>query len=163
MNKHIISLTLRLVLGLNFLFVAIAHLKIWKFYVEEPTKITSWITNSSILGNIIAVGLFISSIFLLVGYKTIWTTLSAIALLLTNHIALLFTKPANDPFSGPFYNSFHHSVPFIGFAIVLLYALSTNKDFSIDRLLKQKENELTAITKNEIVFPTGARLRRVPT
>ncbi|EKT4502420.1 DoxX family protein [Flavobacterium psychrophilum] len=152
MNKHIISLTLRLVIGLNFLFVSIAHLKLWKFYVEEPTKITSWITNNSLLGSVIAFGLLIISIFLLVGYKTIWAALSAIALILINHIALLFAKPANDPFSGPFYNSFHHSVPFIGFAIVLLYALSTSKDFSIDRLLKQKENELTSKTKDEIVF-----------
>ncbi|ENA1802817.1 DoxX family protein [Flavobacterium psychrophilum] len=152
MNRHIISLTLRLVIGLNFLFVAIAHLKLWKFYVEEPTKITSWITNNSLLGSVIAVGLLIISIFLLVGYKTIWATLFAIALILTNHIALLFAKPANDPFSGPFYNSFHHSVPFIGFAIALLYALSTNKDISIDRLLKQNENELNTTKKNEIVF-----------
>ena len=152
MNRLIIRLTLRLVLGLNFLFVAIAHLKLWKFYVEEPTKITSWITNNSVLGNIIAIGLLIASLFLLASYKTIWATLSAIALLLTNHIALLFAKPANDPFSGPFYNSFHHSVPFIGFAIILLYALSTAEAFSIDRLLKQKENELTPKTKDEIVF-----------
>jgi uncharacterized membrane protein YphA (DoxX/SURF4 family) len=152
MNKHIISLTLRLVLGLNFLFASIAHLKIWKFYAEEPTKITSWITADSVLGNIIAVGLLIASLFLLAGCKTIWATLCAVTLLLTNHIALLFAKPANDPFSGPFYNSFHHSVPFIGFGILLLYSLSTNKDFSIDRLLKKNENVLTPKTKDEIVF-----------
>jgi uncharacterized membrane protein YphA (DoxX/SURF4 family) len=152
MNRHIISLTLRLVLGLNLLFATIAHLKLWKFYVEEPTKITSWITNNPVLGSVIAVGLLVISIFLLAGYKTIWATLSAIVLLLTNHIALLFAKPANDPFSGSFYNSFHHSVPFIGFAVILLYALSTKNDFSIDRLLKQNENELTVKTKNEMVL-----------
>jgi uncharacterized membrane protein YphA (DoxX/SURF4 family) len=152
MNKYIISLTLRLVIGLNFLFVSIAHLKLWKFYVEESTKITSWITNNSVLGVVIALGILLISVFLLVGYKTVWATLSAITLLLINHIALLFVKPANDPFSGPFYNSFHHSVPFISFGIILLYSLSTNKDISIDRLLKQNEKELTDGTKNEIVF-----------
>ncbi|CAN1553621.1 DoxX family [Flavobacteriaceae bacterium] len=152
MNRHIISLTLRIVLGLNFLFVSIAHLKFWKFYLEDPAKITSWITNISMLSNIIAFGFLITSIFLLIGYKTIWATLSAIALLLINHIALLFTEPANEPFNGPFYNSFHHSVPFFGFSIILLYVISAKNDFSIDRLLKLNENELTSQTKNEIVF-----------
>jgi uncharacterized membrane protein YphA (DoxX/SURF4 family) len=152
MNRHIISLTLRLVLGLNFLFTSIAHLKLWQFYVEEPSKITSWITNNFVLGNSIAIGFLIVSFFLLLGYKTIWATISAIAFLLINHTALLFAIPSNDPFSGPFYNSFHHSVPFIGFAIVLLYALSTKKDLSIDKFLKQNENEFTSKTKDEIVF-----------
>lgn len=151
MNRHFISLTLRLVLGLNLLFASIAHLKLWKFYVEEPSKITSWITNNFVLGNCIAIGLFIVSFFLLLGYKTIWATIASIAFLLINHITLLFAKPANQAFSGPFYNSFHHSVPFIGFAIVLLYALSTKKDFSIDKFLKN-ENELSSKTKDEIVF-----------
>lgn len=41
MNKNIISFTLRFVLGLNFLFVAIAHLKLWKFYIDDTAKITS--------------------------------------------------------------------------------------------------------------------------
>ena len=79
MNRHVISLTLRLVLGLNFLFASVAHLKLWKFYVEEPSKITSWITNNFVLGNCIAVGLFIVSFFLLLGYKTIWATIASIA------------------------------------------------------------------------------------
>lgn len=151
MNKQIISLVLRLVTAMNFLFVAIAHLKLWKFYTEEETKITSWITSNSIIGNSIAVLLFVISLFLLVGYKTFWATLTAIGILLVNHIALLFTKPSVDPFCGPFYNSFHHSVPFIGFLIIILYSLSTEQDFSIDRIIKQKENKMTKETKNEIV------------
>jgi uncharacterized membrane protein YphA (DoxX/SURF4 family) len=152
MNRSIIGLTLRFVLGLNFLFVSIAHLKLWKFYTEDMAKITSWITNISVLGNCIAVGLLICSVFLIFGYKTIWATILSIALLLVNHIALLFTEPASDPFSGPFYNSFHHSVPFIGFAIILLYTLSRKNDFSVDRFLEQKSDELTPETKNEMVF-----------
>jgi uncharacterized membrane protein YphA (DoxX/SURF4 family) len=152
MNKHVISLTIRFVLGLNFLFAAIAHLQLWKFYVEDSSKITSWITQYSFLGNAIAVCFLLISVFLLVGYKTVWATLFSIALLLINHIALLFSKPANDPFSGAFYNSFHHSVPFVGFSIILLYALSTAKDISIDRFLKPMENQLTIEEKNEIVL-----------
>ena len=152
MNKNIISFTLRFVLGLNFLFASIAHLKLWKFYVEEPTKIISWITNNSVLGNIIAISLLIVSLFLILGYKTTWATLSAIVLLLLNHIALLFTKSTNEPFNGPFYNSFHHSVPFIGFAIIILYNLNTEKDFSIDRFLYQNDNRLDKETQNSIVL-----------
>ncbi|MBS0425350.1 MAG: DoxX family membrane protein, partial [Proteobacteria bacterium] len=152
MNRSIISFTLRFVLGLNFLFAPVAHLKLWKFYVENPAKITSWITAYPVLGSVIAVGLLISSIFLLVGYRTVWATIASIALLLTNHIALLFAQPANSPFSGPFYNSFHHSVPFVGFCIILLYTLSAKTDFSVDRFLKQNENDITKETKNRIVL-----------
>jgi uncharacterized membrane protein YphA (DoxX/SURF4 family) len=151
MNKQIISLTLRFVLGLNFLFASIAYLNIWKFYTADTAKITSWITNS-VFGNCIAVGLLIISIFLLLGYKTVLATIASITLLLINHIVLLFTKSAMNTFSGPFYNTFYHSVPFIAFAIVLLYASSTEKDFSIDRLIGQNDNGLTPESKNEIVL-----------
>jgi uncharacterized membrane protein YphA (DoxX/SURF4 family) len=152
MHKHIISLTLRLILGLNFLLVPIAHLKWSKFYVEDPTTITSWITSWPIIGNIIAIGLFLASFFLLFGFKTIWATLSSISLLLINHICLLFTNPSHDPFDGAFYNSFHHSVPFIGFSILLMYTLSAPNDLSIDRFLSKKTKEFSIPSKNEITF-----------
>jgi uncharacterized membrane protein YphA (DoxX/SURF4 family) len=147
MNKHIINLTLRLLLGLNLLFVAIAHLNLWKFYTEDPAKITSWITKTAVLGNVIAIGFLVVSLFLIMGYRTIWATIGALALLLINHLVLLFIKPAN-----PFYNTFHHTVPFMAFGIVLLYALLGESKFSIDAVLKQKEVSLDVATKNEVVF-----------
>jgi uncharacterized membrane protein YphA (DoxX/SURF4 family) len=155
MNNSIINLSLRLILGLNFLFVPLAHFKIWHFYLENPDDITSWITSQPFIGSFIAVGLFITSIFILFGFKSFWATCSGIALLLLNHIALLFTNPANDPFDGPFYNSFHHSVPFISFSILLLYTLSSSKELSIDRLLQQVSNKVSLDRKNEIVFQTA--------
>jgi uncharacterized membrane protein YphA (DoxX/SURF4 family) len=148
MNKHIINLTLRLLLGLNLLFVAIAHLNLWKFYSEDPAKITSWITKTAVLGNVIAIGFLVVSLFLIVGYKTIWATIGALALLLINHLALLFVKP----FANPFYNTFHHTVPFMAFGIVLLYVSLSESKFSMDAVARQKEASLSVGTKDEIVF-----------
>lgn len=148
MNKHIINLTLRLLLGLNLLFVSIAHLNLWKFYTEDPAKITSWITKATVLGNAIAIGFLVVSIFLVVGYKTIWATIGALTLLLINHLALLFVKP----FANPFYNTFHHTVPFMAFGIVLLYVLLSESKFSLDAVTKNKEASLSVGAKDEIVF-----------
>jgi uncharacterized membrane protein YphA (DoxX/SURF4 family) len=152
MNKNIIQLTLRFVLSLNFLFVPIAHLNLWRFYTEDPTKITSWINATPILGNAIAIGLLFASVFLLLGFKTTWAIIASIALLLINHMALLLTKTETGSLSGPFYNSFHHSVPFIAFAIILLYTTSNTNDYSVDRYLGQKNNDLKPETKNDLVL-----------
>jgi uncharacterized membrane protein YphA (DoxX/SURF4 family) len=152
MNNNIIQLTLRFVLGLNFLFVPIAHLNLWRFYTEDPTKITSWISSAPVIGNSIAIGLLIASIFLLLGLKTTWASIASITLLLINHIALLLTKTETGSMSGPFYNSFHHSVPFIAFAIALLYTSSNTNDYSFDRYLGKIDNDLKSETKNDIVF-----------
>ena len=155
MNRPIISLTLRFVLGLNFLFAAIAHLNLWRFYTEDPKKITSWITGNAVLGNVIAAGFLLAAPFLLLGYKTVWAILSGMALLLINHAALLFTSPGVGSFSGAFYNSFHHSVPFLGFSMILLHSLSAKNDFSVDRFSAKKSDNLTEETKNELVFMTA--------
>lgn len=152
MNKSIISFTMRFVLGLNFFFVSIAHLKLWKFYIEDENKITSWITNISPLGNSIAIGFLIASLFLLSGYRTIIATFFSIILLLVNHIILLFTNPSTRSINGPFYNSFHHSVPFLGFCVILLYSFSSNGILSLDKLIEQKKDELQPETKNEITL-----------
>jgi uncharacterized membrane protein YphA (DoxX/SURF4 family) len=157
MNNNIIQLTLRFVLGLNFLFVPMAHLNLWHFYTEDPTKITSWISSVPVLGNALAIGFLIVSVFLLIGFKTTWSAMSAIALLLINHIALLLTKTETGSMSGPFYNSFHHSVPFITFAIIILYTSTKSNDYSIDNFLGKKENNLNVETKNDIVL-LAARL-----
>jgi uncharacterized membrane protein YphA (DoxX/SURF4 family) len=153
MNRQVISLTLRLVLGLNFVFVAIAHLKIWKFYTEDASKVSSWIIDAPILGNVLALVLGIIGILLLVGYKTVWASVSSVFILLLNHIALLFAATPNDPFSGPFYNTFHHSVPFIGFASLLLATFTAKSSFAIDGYL-YKEESVSAINtnKNDIIL-----------
>lgn len=77
--------------------------------------------------------------------------------MLINHITLLFTNPSTAPINGPFYNTFYHSVPFLGYCIILLYSFSSDAIFSLDNFFEQKKDGLKPQAKNEIIL-LGARV-----
>jgi uncharacterized membrane protein YphA (DoxX/SURF4 family) len=151
-NTDIIHFIVRFLLGLNFFFASIAHLKLWKFYSEDSSKIFSWVTNIPYMGVCVAISFLVISIFLLLGYQTFWAVIASMALVLLNHISLLFTHPSNESFNGPFYNSFHHTVPFLGFSIILLYSIAANNYFSLDKKLGLKPNQMQLEKINDIVL-----------
>jgi uncharacterized membrane protein YphA (DoxX/SURF4 family) len=121
MNTNIINLTTRLILGLNVLAASIAHLHLWKFYADDASKIVSWISNLPFAGSIVSIGFLIVSPFILLGLRQTTAMTVSIAFILLNHICLLFSFGPFNPISGPFYNTFFHTVPLVGFALVSMY------------------------------------------
>ncbi|CAN5462076.1 hypothetical protein BH11BAC1_BH11BAC1_01850 [soil metagenome] len=139
-NNPIITTILRLTLCLFFISGALAHLFTYHFFTANITDIKPWVTNLPYVGKLISVLFLIISIPLLLGFRMVHCSLIAAGLICINHILLLV--------QNPFYNTFHHSVPFFIISILLVFLSIKNKSdliYDKDKALNQNSEKIYSL------------------
>ncbi len=129
-NLSWLTLTVRWTLGLVLAIGSLADLTDWQFFVQDPSKVTSWLSldPGQWPGRLLAALFLLSGTALLVGLGTVYASFATlVGILLVHAIALV---------RDPFYNTLHNSVPIFLMAASAWSLAEENDRYGLERWVK---------------------------